>query len=137
MNAIGLPVATVARALAAARVAAGAALLTRPDALARALRVDSATARRTTWLARMAGARDLAVGAGTLFALTRGGGARSWLLASAASDAADAAVLTGALREKQVAAVPALLVGGLAAGAAAVQLAGTTGRCRPDPAARE
>src|SRR5262249_61545803 len=77
MNAIGLPVATVARALAAARVAAGAALLIRPDALARALRVDSATARRTTGLARMVGARDLAGGGGTLVGPARGGGARA------------------------------------------------------------
>ena len=128
MRPIGLSAVTVARLFAAGRVAAGAAVLLRPEALARALRVDSGTARRTSWLARMFGIRDLALGAGTLFALTWGRQPLPWLLASAASDAVDATALGSGLRSRQVGAVPAVLAGGLAAASVAVQLAAVAGR---------
>jgi peptide-methionine (R)-S-oxide reductase len=128
MRPVRLSAVTVARLFAAGRVAAGAAVLLRPEALARALRVDTSTARRTSWLARMFGIRDLALGAGTLFALTRGGQPLPWLLASAASDAVDTTALGSGLRSRQVGTVPAVLAGGLAAASVAVQLAAAPGR---------
>jgi hypothetical protein len=97
------------RLFAAGRVLVGAAVLARPEVLARGLRIDAGTARRTAWLARMFGARDLAIGAGTLYALSRDAAPGPWLVASAVSDATDAAVLTGAIRRRQVSAPPAAL----------------------------
>ena len=128
MRPVGLSAVTVARLFAAGRVAAGAAILLRPEALARALQVDTSTARHMSWLARMFGIRDLVLGAGTLLALTRGGQPLPWLLASAASDAVDATTLGGGLRSRQVGAVPAVLAGGLAAASVAVQLAAAAER---------
>jgi hypothetical protein len=128
MKRAGLSVAAVARMFAGGRIAVGAAVLARPEMLARGLRVDAATARRTVWLTRMFAARDLALGAGTLFALTRGGQPRPWLVASAVADAVDAAALAAALRQHQVSAPPAALVAGVAAGSAAVHLAAAVGK---------
>lgn len=119
---------SVARMLAGGRTAVGAALLARPEMLARGLRVDTATARRTAWMARMLGARDLALGAGALWALTRGGQPRPWLVAGAVADAVDAAALVTALRQRQVAAPAALLTIGTAAGSVAVHLAAVADR---------
>ena len=133
MRPVGLSVGSVARLFAAGRVVAGATILLRPEALARALRVDAGTARRTAWMARMLGIRDLALGAGTLFALTRGGQPEPWLLASAASDAVDATALGGGLRARQVGTLPAALSGGLAAVSVVVHLAALAGRDAGDP----
>jgi hypothetical protein len=99
----------LARLFAAGRMAIGAAVAARPEVLARGFRVDSATARRTAWLARMFGVRDMVLGAGTLFSLGRSGAPGPWLLASAVSDAGDAAALTGAIRRRQVSVPPAAL----------------------------
>ena len=49
----------------------------------------------------MAGARDFALGAGTL-AAAKTGGQRTWVAASLASDVADAVVLTRAVRRGQI-----------------------------------
>jgi hypothetical protein len=114
---------TAARIYCAGRVAVGAAVLARPEVLARGLRVDTATARRTAWLARMFAVRDLALGAGALHALTRGGRARPWLLLSALADAVDAVALAGAVRQRRVAAPPAVLAAGMAVSSVAVHLA--------------
>jgi len=70
--------------IAAARSAAGAALLAKPE-LARA---HTGAERMLT---RLVGVRDLALGLGTAAALTRGDG-RLWLAAGLASDASDVAV---------------------------------------------
>lgn len=113
----------VAAALGATRVGLGLVMLTRPLLVPRPLGVDSGTARRVDWLVRMAGARDLALGAGTLGAVWAGG-SRSWLLAGLGSDVADAVVLSAAVRRGHVgpimggaAALTAVLaaVGGLVA----------------------
>src|SRR5206468_1848596 len=87
--------------LGAVRVGLGATMLARPMLLPRPLGVDRLTATRVDWLVRMAGARDLALGAGTL-AARRSGGLRTWLLAALGSDVADAIVLTQAVRRGQV-----------------------------------
>jgi hypothetical protein len=120
---LSLSVGSLARMFAAGRVVVGATMLARPELLARGMRVDAATARRTGWLGQMVGVRDLALGVGTLHALTRGGAARPWLLLAALADAVDAAALAEAVRRKQVAAPPALLTVGVAAGSVAVHLA--------------
>jgi hypothetical protein len=76
-------------------------MLTRPLLVPRPLGIDAITATRVEWLVRMAGARDVALGAGTV-AATRTGGLRLWLLAGLASDTADAVVLSQAVRRGHV-----------------------------------
>lgn len=101
------------------RLVLSGAMLAAPGLSLRILGTDTATAKRVTHLARMTAVRDIGLGAGTLAAgPTRA--AVPWLLAGAAADAVDAAVVAGALRRGRVRGVAALgLVIG-AAGAAAV-----------------
>jgi hypothetical protein len=116
------------RLLALGRVMAGAGMLARPELLPRLVGVDAATAARVAWLGRMLGAREVALGAGTLAALRRGPGsgpgAASWLLGSALSDAVDAAAFGGAVAHGHVRPVFGALVTATAAASAGVGLAG-------------
>jgi hypothetical protein len=80
------------------RVGLGAGLLLRPDLLARLLGVDSVTARRTGWLARMVGGREVALGVGSLAAARHPEGRPRWLVAQLVADASDAAALLLAAR---------------------------------------
>jgi hypothetical protein len=112
-------------ALAAGRVAIGGAVFVRPTVLARGLGVDSATAERTAWLARMFAVRDLALGVGVLWTAGRAkrGGAvelvgeallgrgvdtalKELLLLGALSDAGDALAVGAALRQGSVRRLP-------------------------------
>ncbi len=104
--------ATVARATGAGRVAIGVIFLAAPVASVRILGVDSASAKRMAFLARMAAARDIGLGAG---ALAAGAGAAPWLAAAALADAVDAVAIAGALRRGTARGVVAA---GIAAGAA-------------------
>lgn len=104
----------LATLFAAGRVAFGAAVLARPEVLTRGMRIDSSTARRIGWLTRMFGVRDMVLGGGTLYALSRRGAPGPWLVASVLSDATDAAALTAAIRQRQVSAPPAVLGAGMA-----------------------
>jgi hypothetical protein len=70
------------------------------------------------WLVQMAGARDIALGAGAL-AARRNGGWRTFTAAALASDVADALVLTQAVRRRQI----GRIVGGLTALSAVVAAA--------------
>ena len=100
----------------AGRVLLGAVAVASPVAATRLLGMDSATAKRVTLLARMAGARDVALGAGTLAARsTDPAGTTWWLVAGAFADAVDAAAMAGALRRGSVRGLPAA---GTAIGAA-------------------
>jgi hypothetical protein len=99
-----------ALAIGIGRLAVGVVFLANPVLSVRLLGVDSATAARLDWLARMAAARDAAIGLGTVASSRTGRGVNAWLLAGAACDAADAAVLSNALLRKRVATVPAAAV---------------------------
>ena len=86
-------------ALGVGRLAIGAGFLAAPVLSTRMLGVDTATAKRVSFLARMAAARDLALGGGLLSA----GSSRAavpWLLAGAGCDVVDAAVILGAMRRR-------------------------------------
>src|SRR5215213_6454287 len=113
----------LARLAAGSRLALGVVVLARPEGLVRLMRVDAATARRVSWLSRMLGARDVALGAGTLLALLRGGQHRPWLVASAFADAVDAVAVGAAAGRRQVAVPPAVLTVGVAAGSVVLHLA--------------
>ena len=114
----------------AIRTAIGLTLLARPALLARVLGVDRATAERLDWLAATAAARDLALGAGTIWAARRRvpGESRvaTWVVAGAACDVADAVIVSRAIRRRQVnpvlgAAVALSALGGVALGALALR----------------
>jgi hypothetical protein len=112
------------RLLALGRICAGAGMLARPELLPRLVGVDAATAARVAWLGRMLGAREVALGAGTLVALRRGSGAGLWLVGSALSDAVDAAAFGGAVARGHIRPVFGALVTATAAAGAGVGLAG-------------
>ncbi len=84
------------------RILAGATFLAFPTRAIRAYGLDTATAERTSWLARMFGVRDAVLGTGTLATagIRRGGSA--WLLAGAVSDGVDALVTLDSLRTGRV-----------------------------------
>ncbi|HEX8003010.1 MAG TPA: hypothetical protein VF519_09990 [Mycobacteriales bacterium] len=112
--------------LSAGRAAVGVAMLARPTMLPKSVGVDSTTAARLTWLTRMFGARELALGAGTLLALRRGRDVEEWALAQLLSDAVDAAAFAGAVahgdvRRVQGGAVALMAVAGVATGVGALR----------------
>ena len=102
------------------RCAVGVAALARPVDAVRFAGVDRVTAQRTAWVARLAGARDLAIGAGLLDAMRRGQPTGGWLAAGALSDAMDAMIIGSATARGQLTALPgaamtASAVGGILA----------------------
>lgn len=107
-----------ARWLALGRTALAAAVMAAPVRSARLLGMDTATARRVTFLTRSMAARDGALGVGGVLA-ARDGGVTPWLLGGAAADAVDAAVLAVALRQHRVKGVAPAAVVPLAAAASA------------------
>src|SRR3954452_17939226 len=92
----------MARHVAAGRVATAAFCLAAPVPAARLLGVDTATASRVAWLTRMMAVRDGALGLGALLAQRRGRDVGLWLLGGAVSDAVDAVVIAGALKQGRV-----------------------------------
>jgi len=74
-----------------ARILIGIGLVVSPVGLGKGLGVDAQTSRRVTWMARVAGGREIALGIGTLQAWRRGDPLDGWVLAQAVSDGVDAA----------------------------------------------
>jgi hypothetical protein len=105
---------SIAASIGVGRLVIGGAFLLAPKLSVRILGVDAATAKRVTFLARMAAARDIGLGAGTL-AAGPGAAAAPWLLAGAAADAVDAVVIAGAMRQGTTRGIPAA---GIVVGAA-------------------
>lgn len=87
----------LARSIGVTRVLVGAGLFLAPTTAVRMLGVDSGTAKRMTFLARMTAARDVALGVGTVASVGTPQ-APLWLTVSAASDAVDALAIAGATR---------------------------------------
>lgn len=90
--------------LAAGRTGAGVVMLTRPRLMPQTMGVDSASAAQTAWVVQMLGAREIALGIGTLAALRSGDAraTRTWVAAGVVCDGLDAlavgaAVLSGRL----------------------------------------
>jgi hypothetical protein len=82
---------TIARLQALGRVALGAGLVLAPQRMARPWLGPDAGRPGTQVAVVALGARDLAIGAGTAWAVGGGEPARGWLLAGAIADAADLA----------------------------------------------
>jgi hypothetical protein len=109
-------------ALGAGRIALGGAFLASPKLSVRVLGLDSATAGRVTWLARMTAGRDIALGVGTLVSSVRGApSAAGWVVAGAAADAVDAVVIAQGVQDRRLGGIGAV---GLVGGAAAAALVG-------------
>ncbi|MDA0164619.1 hypothetical protein OM076_30410 [Solirubrobacter ginsenosidimutans] len=89
---------TIAKQIAYGRIAIGAALLVKPDLVTGRWVGPVADSPGGRVLAVAFGARDLAVGAGTAFALHTGASARPWLVAAVFTDAVDAVATGGARR---------------------------------------
>ena len=81
--------ADVARFTAVCRIAIGAGLLVAPQLAARLWVGGHARETSARLFARAVGARDIAIGAGTLIALANGTPARRWLQAGLLADATD------------------------------------------------
>jgi hypothetical protein len=80
---------TAAVALARGRSAFGIVALAAPKLASRAMLGQAGSAAGTSAFARMLGARDLALGVGTVIALDRGAPVRGWLEAGALVDGVD------------------------------------------------
>jgi hypothetical protein len=121
---------TIGLSVGAGRVAIGAIFLAAPVTSVRLLGLDTATAARITWLARMTAVRDTVLGAGTVVSSGRRKGAAGWLLAGSVSDAVDAAVLAAALRGGKVRGwrAQAIAVGAVGAALVAAAAAAETAR---------
>lgn len=107
-------------AIAATRVLVGTSMLARPALVPRLLGVDASTAARVSWIGVMLGAREVALGVGTLRSLRRGDWT-PWVVGSALCDAADALALGSATVRGHVRPVHGALASLSAAGSAAVQ----------------
>ena len=115
----GLDASRVACAMAAVRMGIGAIGVLAPGRLAWRLFLPDRRADEATALAlRAAGARDLALGLGTVFASRRGPvPLRGWLLASALADCCDALIIARSKSASAGVRTTTALVGGLSAGA--------------------
>ena len=92
---------SVVPALGITRLAIGAGLIIGPAGLGKALGLSEAEAKAAGWLARLAGAREIAIGLGTLDAWRSGKSVDGWVAAQGISDASDAiAFATVALQGK-------------------------------------
>jgi hypothetical protein len=81
--------ATLAMSIARCRIAIGAAAILTPGLAARVMGGRRASEGIAPVFARMVGARDVALGLGTVIALDRGKPVRGWLEGSALSDTVD------------------------------------------------
>lgn len=90
---------TLAAAVAAGRLMIGTGLILSPRAAARSWIGDDVTTEGARVFARAIGGRDLALAAGVLSALKRGGDAATWVRLSIIADTADFAA-TAAIRPR-------------------------------------
>jgi hypothetical protein len=132
-----VPADRLARQIGLARAGLGVSLLTAPVPLIRMVGVDTATARRMSWVTRLAAARDLGLGIGTLAAVRAAGSggeavdAARWVAIGAAADVADTVIVTAALRAGRFGTIRGSLMAASAVGGAvlgAVAAVGLRGR---------
>ena len=85
--------------LAAGRTGAGVVMLARPRLMPQTLGMDSASAARGSWVVQMLGAREIALGLGTLASLRSDDrrATRTWLTAGVLCDGLDAVVVGAAV----------------------------------------
>ena len=69
-------------------------MIVNPAGLGKALGLSDERAREAGWLARLAGAREIGIGLGTLAAWRSGAPTAGWVAAQAISDGSDAVAFT-------------------------------------------
>jgi hypothetical protein len=106
------------KALASLRIAIGVASWATPRVAGRLFGLDAEANPQAPYLARLFGARDVALGWGALS--TKGDSQRQWLLAGLACDAADALAGIAGGRVGYLPPVTSVLVTGTAVSAAAL-----------------
>lgn len=106
------------RTVAVGRTGLGATMLVRPRLVPQLLGIDSATAARTSWALQLLGAREVALGLGTLI----GKEGRLWILAGLLTDATDAVVMSGSVLRGRVKASTGLLSVAVAVTSSAVAI---------------
>jgi hypothetical protein len=110
---------TAARMLAAGRLLIGVTMFAAPDLVAAPWVGEDARRAGARVVVRALGARDAALGAGTLVAAGDAAQLRRWLLASSASDAADFVATLSGPRSPARTVVLALAAGATVTGALA------------------
>lgn len=111
---------TLAISLARARIAVGIAAIAAPRLAVRVLSDGTDHGRLAPALVRMVGARDVALGLGTVVAIDHGAPVRGWLEGSALTDAADCA--TGFLARRHLSGPAFRVATGLGGASAALGL---------------
>ena len=109
-------------ALGVGRTLVGSTFLLAPGFSTRLLGLDAGTANRVVWLSRMAAARDIGLGVGTVLSALRGRDSSVWVAAGAAADAVDAVVVAQAVQQRRLGGINAMGMVGVAGAAAAVGL---------------
>ena len=84
----------VVPALGVTRLVIGAGMILNPAGLGKALGLSDEQAQQAGWLARLAGAREIGIGLGTLAAWRSGAPTAGWVAAQAISDGSDAVAFT-------------------------------------------
>ena len=90
---------SVVPALGVTRLVIGAGMIVNPAGLGKALGLSEERAREAGWLARLAGAREIGIGLGTLAAWRSGAPTAGWVAAQAISDGSDAVAFAMASRK--------------------------------------
>lgn len=119
---------TLAMSVGRCRIAIGIAVIALPDVAVRAIASDAKADGLAPALLRMLGARDIALGLGTIVALDHGAPVRGWLEGGALSDTMDC-VASVIARER----LTRRALGAMAGGAAASALLGIALARRLDP----
>ena len=106
------------------RAAAGVSMVARPRLLPTSLGVDSAAATRMSWVTQMLGAREIALGLGTLVAARKGDerAARLWLYGGLLSDTVDLLAVGAAVVQGRVSRPAGTALVSVAGGAVYTQL---------------
>jgi hypothetical protein len=118
------------KGLAALRIAIGAGAWLAPRMTGKGFGLDAGANPQSPYLARLFGARDVALGLGTLQA--SGAAQRQWLQLSIAVDAADAVAAVAAGRAGYLSPVAAGLVFAPAAAAVALGVSALQGDAAPE-----
>lgn len=94
--------APVVPALGITRIVIGAGMIINPAGLGRALGLPPDQATAAGWLARLAGAREMGIGLGTVHAWRTGAPTAGWVAAQAVSDASDAIAFATVAAQRRI-----------------------------------
>jgi hypothetical protein len=87
----------------------GLLMLVSPRRLVGSLTGDAAAAARTGWVSQMVGAREVAIGMGSLKAVREGDRVGLWCAAATVADLGDVLAVSAAVRDRRVRRWPGLL----------------------------